>query len=102
VDRPIPSRVSQANLGPGETEAVSLALELHADRLVLDEKAARQLAVAFGLNVIGTLGVVLAAKRKGLIVAVRPLVEALLENNFWISPQLVRRALEEAEEGATR
>ena len=55
---------------------------------------------ALGLNVIGTLGVLLAAKRKGVIPAVRPLVEALLEKNFWISPQLVERALTEAGEGA--
>jgi hypothetical protein len=49
--------------------------------------------------VIGTLGVLLAAKRKGLVPAVRPLVEALLEKNFWISPQLGQRALAEVGEG---
>ena len=98
--QPLAPQVLQASLGAGESEAVSLALELRADRLVVDEKAARHLAEALGLSVIGTLGVLLAAKRKGLIPAVRPLVEALLEKNFWISPQLVERALSEIGEGA--
>jgi predicted nucleic acid-binding protein len=68
--------------------------------LRVDEKAARHLAEALGLNVLGTLGVLLAAKRKGLIPAARPLVEALLERNFWISPQLVERALAGIGEGS--
>ncbi len=49
---------------------------------------------------IGTLGILLASKRKGLIPAVGPLIEALLEKNFWISPRLVERTLAEVGEGA--
>jgi predicted nucleic acid-binding protein len=98
--QPIPSPVLQASLGAGETEAISLALELEAGQLLVDDRAARLLAEGLGLMVIGTLGVLLAAKRKGLITAVRPMVDALLERNFWISPQLVDRALAEAGEEA--
>lgn len=97
--QPLALQVLQARLGAGESEAISLALELRVERVVVDEKAARHLAQALGLNVIGTLGVLLAAKRKGLIPAVRPLVEALLEKDFWISPRLVERALSEIGEG---
>jgi predicted nucleic acid-binding protein len=89
LTRPPVPEVLHASLGAGESEAISLALELRADRLVVDEKAARHLAQGLGLTVIGTLGVLLAAKRRRLITAVRPLVEALLEKKFWISPQLV-------------
>lgn len=99
---PLAPRVLQATLGTGESEAISLALELRADRLIVDEKAARHLAQGLGLRVIGTLGVLLAAKRKGLIPAARPLVEALLEKNFWISPPLVERALAEIGEAGKR
>ena len=91
--QPIPPLILEAELGPGETQAISLALELHADQLVVDEKEGRHLATRLGLHVIGTLGVLLAAKRKSLIPAVRPQIEALLQNNFWISPQLVERTL---------
>jgi predicted nucleic acid-binding protein len=41
------------NLGAGESEAIRLALELHPDRVIVDEKAARRIARALGLNVVG-------------------------------------------------
>jgi uncharacterized protein len=90
---PLAPQVLQARLGAGESEAISLALELRADRVIVDEKAARQIAQALGLNVMGTLGLLLAAKRRGLVPSVRPLIDALLEKKFWINPQLVERAL---------
>ena len=98
--QPIPPSILKAELGAGETEAISLALEIHADQLLVDEKEGRHLAQQLGLHVIGTLGVLLAAKRKGLIPAVRPQIEALLQNNFWISPQLVERTLADVGEKA--
>lgn len=91
--QPIAPSVLQAGLGPGESEAISLALEVRADHFVVDEKAARHLAEGLRLNVIGTLGILLAARRKGLIPAVRPQVDALIAKNFWISPRLVEQAL---------
>jgi predicted nucleic acid-binding protein len=91
--QPIAPMILRASLGTGESEAISLALEIRAERLILDEKGARRLAEAVGLNVMGTLGILLAAKRKGLIPSVRPQVEALLGKHFWISPRLVERAL---------
>jgi predicted nucleic acid-binding protein len=100
--QPLAPQVLRARLGGGESEAISLALEQRAERVLVDEKAARHLAQALGLNVIGTLGVLVAAKRKGMIPTVRPLVEALLEKNFWISPQLVERALSDIGEDARR
>ena len=48
---------------------------------------------ALGLSVIGTLGVLLAAKREGLIAEVRPLVDELARQGFWVSPRLVRQAV---------
>jgi predicted nucleic acid-binding protein len=97
--QPLAPRVLQASLGAGESEAITLALELRSDHLIVDEKAARHVARSVGLRVIGTLGVLLAAKRRDLIPAVRPLVETLIEKNFWISSQVVERALAEIGEG---
>jgi hypothetical protein len=98
--RPIPPPILEAELGHGETEAIGLALEIHADQLLVDEKEGRHLAQRLGLHVIGTLGVLLAAKRKGLIPEVRPQIEALLQNNFWISPRLVETTLADVGEKA--
>ena len=61
----------------GEAEAIELALELHADRLLIDERKGRKLALQEGVAVIGLLGVVLLAKRKALISSARELIERL-------------------------
>ncbi len=97
VERPLAQAIAplvlRASLGAGESEALSLAMELHADRLLVDERAARRAAGALGFGVIGTLGVLLAAKRKRLITEVRPLLDELLRKGFWVSPRLVRQSL---------
>lgn len=98
--QPIAPRVLRARLGAGESEAISLALELGVEQLLVDERGARRLAQAVGLSVIGTLGVLLAAKRKGMIAAVGPPVQDLLRRGFWIAPDLVRRTLAAASEAA--
>jgi len=80
---------------------LSLAAEIRADRLLLDERAARRVAEALGLSVVGTLGVLLAAKRRGLVAEVRPLIDELVRQGFWVAPRLVKQVLLAAgEEGS--
>ena len=98
LTQPIAPLVLRASLGAGESEAISLALEIHANTLLVDERAARRLAAAVGLHVVGTLGVLLAAKRKALLPAIKPAVDSLLEKGFWISPAVVEHALAAAGE----
>ena len=57
----------QAALHKGEAEVIVLAAELHAERLVLDDQDARRFADRCGFKVIGTLGILLAAKQRGVI-----------------------------------
>jgi predicted nucleic acid-binding protein len=61
----------------GEAEAIALAEELKPDHLLIDECKGRRLAQERGLPVLGLLGVVLIAKRAGLITSARKLVEEL-------------------------
>jgi predicted nucleic acid-binding protein len=77
---------------------LSLAVEIRADRLLLDGRAARRTARALGLSVVGTLGVLLAAKRTGLVPEVRPLMDDLVRQGFWVSPRLFKLALVAADE----
>ena len=72
------------SLGDGEREAVALALEIKAERILLDDRPARRVAQELGLVVTGTAGVLLAAKRHELIAHVRPFVDALVEKSFYI------------------
>lgn len=73
----------------GEAEAISLAVEVAAARLLIDERLGRQAATERGLTVTGVLGILLAAKRQGLIRAVRPTIDALItQAGFRISSQL--------------
>jgi predicted nucleic acid-binding protein len=64
-------------VGLGEAEAIVLAQELGADILLIDERRARKTAVELGLPVTGLLGVLLEAKRAGLITALKPILDQM-------------------------
>jgi predicted nucleic acid-binding protein len=90
---------SDPRLDAGESEALALALSIQADAVLLDETAARDCAATLGLSVIGTLGLLVQAKQKGLLTEVAPYLRRLLvEGCFRASPALVRATLERAGE----
>lgn len=90
--------MSRRRLGDGELEAIALALGLNADQIILDDLPARRLAEASGLNVIGTLGLLLGARRAGLIDRIRPELDRLLKTSFFLSPELYNELLRSAGE----
>lgn len=77
------------NLDPGEREAISLALELQADLVLLDERRGRREATGRGLAVTGTLGVLDAAARRGLLELPEALAK-LRRTSFRVQPGLLR------------
>jgi len=86
-------------LDAGETEALALALELHADFVLMDEAAGRQVALQHGLVPIGVLGLLVEGKRKGLVPAVAPILRTLVEQvRFRASQSLLRETLRLANE----
>lgn len=98
LSQPIGAQILGASLGNGESEAISLALELSAQLVILDDRPARRLAKALGLSVIGTLGALLLAKQKGLLSVIKPEMEALVNFGFRISQDLYVRVLNDAGE----
>ncbi|MFQ5668359.1 MAG: DUF3368 domain-containing protein [Candidatus Binatia bacterium] len=88
-----------AELDSGEAEALALARELKADRVLIDERHGRDVAERLGLRYIGVLGVLLEAKRRGHLEAVGPIVDALVAKaRFWVSEKLRREVLQAAGE----
>lgn len=92
------TQLLSASLGPGEREAIGLAMEHNIRWIILDERPARQLATSLRLPVIGTLGVLLASKRKRLITSMRTELNHLVDSGFRASPELLGRVLTAAGE----
>ena len=86
-------------LHAGEAEAIALALEMKADRVLVDERDGRMLARRLGLHVTGVLGVLLRAKQTGRLKAVKPEIQALrAKARFFIAPELEKAVLTKAGE----
>lgn len=83
---------------PGEASAIALAHEIESNFLITDDLQARKLAAKLGLTIIGTLGILLRAKQKSLIVSLAPYLEKISKTNFRISAELIDRVLREAGE----
>jgi uncharacterized protein len=90
--------VLRLSLGAGESEAIELAFELRPQCLILDDRPARRMAQGLGLPVIGTLGILLGAKRRGLLPLIRPELEALRLNGFHVASFLWTQVLADAGE----
>ena len=81
---------SLAKLGAGEREVISLAIELHADLVIIDDKAARRAAEWNGLNVIGTLGVLKLAANRNLV-EFSTAIQQLRDAGFYMSEELLQQ-----------
>jgi predicted nucleic acid-binding protein len=90
----------RVNLDPGESEAIALYWEKQADYLLIDEKRGRSIARSGGIKIVGTAGLLLLAKERSLIPAIKPSLDILIRNDFRISDLLYRQLLQKAGEDA--
>ena len=92
-------RALRLELDAGEAEAIACAVQLRAGWLLIDERRGRSAAERLGLRVMGTLGILIAAKRAGQLAAVKTAVHDLRDRaGFWMNDALVRRVLVAANE----
>ena len=94
-DPPFPPEVLAWDLGMGETAVISYALKHPGSVAILDDMAARKCARSFGIPVKGTLGIIVLAKRKGLILSAATLFHDLLSAGARLDEALARRVLHE-------
>lgn len=87
------------DLDAGEAEAIVLAHRIRPDRILLDERRAREWAKRLGFRPLGTLGVLLQAKSWGWIPSVKPLIEEMTRLGFWLSRETYEEVLRSAGEG---
>ena len=83
----------------GEASVIHVARELNIPRVLMDEKKGRKIARdIYGLYVTGTVGILLDAKRNGLIDSVRTILEEMCSRGYWIHERIIDRAATEADE----
>ncbi len=75
----------------GEAEAILLAKKIRADALVIDERMGYQIAQSQGITVIGTLTILLMAKKAGIIQAIKPLLDERVSKGRWYSDSVYRQ-----------
>ena len=81
------------NLDPGEASCIALAFEQHGSLLIIDEFKGRKTAKELGIQLTGSLGVLISAKQYGYIEFVKSVIEKIEKTNFRISNQLVEKVL---------
>ena len=81
------------SLDNGEAEVITLAKDLGISTIAIDEYAGRRYAKMLGLNVVGTLGILLRAKEMGQIQQIKPLMELLIKHRRYIDKKLLEKIL---------
>lgn len=85
-------------LDAGDASSIALASEHEESLLIIDEIKGRRVAIQMEIQVTGSLGVVITAKNKGHLKAVKPIIDKILKTNFRISKELIERVLEKVNE----
>lgn len=82
-----------ASLDAGERAAISYAVYHAADLLIIDELNGRKAATVLGLRIIGTIGILIAAKRKKYLTTIKQHLDELRKQGFWMSEKIYLEAL---------
>ncbi len=90
---PVPELIQSWDLGPGESAVLTWGYVHPNTEVIVDDLAARRCAVALGIPVRGTLGLVLTAKQRGTIPAARPILEQLRDSGMYLSDRVMNQAL---------
>ena len=87
-----------SKLGAGEQEAIALYMDLSADLLIIDDARAKKAAYANGLEVMGSIGILLLAKQRGLVSTIKPMLNLLAISDIHLGTSIIEKALKLAGE----
>jgi predicted nucleic acid-binding protein len=90
--------IEDYNLGKGETAVLNIALEIPEARIILDDHVARKCAKDLQLSFIGTGGLLILAKQKGLIPTVSDALTRVQNEGLWLSDAIIEMLKEKAGE----
>lgn len=91
-------KILEASLDKGEASALALAIEESDCLLIIDDLKGRKYAERLGIDITGTLGILVEAKSKGLIEYLKPRLEKIKATNFRFSKVLEDKVLEQVGE----
>lgn len=89
----IPSGIAGWDLGKGESEVIAFAGEHSGYNVILDDLQARKCAHTFNISVMGTVGIILFAKKKKYIAEASPLIKLLIESGLRFDLHWITKAL---------
>lgn len=92
-----PPAILEWRLGAGESAALTLA-QTNSVEAIIDDLAGRKCAASLTIPVRGTLGIVLAAKQRGIISQARPVIEDLMHAGLYLSRKVLDQALQRVNE----
>jgi predicted nucleic acid-binding protein len=90
---PVPESILDWGIGPGESAVLALAYGYPEREAIIDDLAGRKCAAFHGIPVRGTLGLVLTAKRRGIIPKARPVLEILIREGLYLSSHVLDEAM---------
>ena len=80
-------------LDSGEASVIQLAMDCQIARVAIDELPGRRIARLYGLQVTGTIGILLKVKQQGHTMAMREMINRMLQQGIHLAPSLIQRAL---------
>mgnify|MGYP001575267273 CR=1 FL=1 len=86
------------SLDRGEASAIQLALDQSINTVCIDETAGRRIAKLSNLQVTGSIGILLRAKKDGLPITIADAIQRMKEQGIWLSNRVIAFALREAGE----
>ncbi len=89
----IPTIIMEWRLGGGESAVLAMANENPGTEAIIDDLAGRKCAASLNIPVRGTLGIVLIAKKRGLIKKARPVIMDMMTAGLYLSRKVMDKAL---------